>query len=62
VNLHNTDNVGRDKAGSVGAQVGREKSERDPELTIAEDLDLGRDPYNSTGRHVIMKPKIELED
>ncbi len=32
------------------------------ELTVAEDLDIGGDPYNSTGRHVIIKSKLNLED
>ena len=32
------------------------------DLTIADDLDTGGDPYNSTGQHVIIEPKINLED
>ena len=27
------------------------------ELSIAEDYDSGGDPYNTTGQHVIIKPK-----
>ena len=34
----------------------------EPELAIDEGFDLGGDPYNSTGRHVIIKPRINLED
>lgn len=34
----------------------------DPELSVADDLDLGGDPYNSTGRHVIIKSRLNLED
>jgi hypothetical protein len=34
----------------------------EPELAVAEDLDIGGDPYNSTGRHVIIKSKLNLED
>ena len=32
------------------------------ELSLDEDFDLGGDPYNSTGRHVIITPKNNLED
>lgn len=31
-------------------------------LELADDPDLGSDPYNSTGQHVIIKPKTNLED
>lgn len=34
----------------------------EPELSVADDLDVGGDPYNSTGRHVIIKSKLNLED
>lgn len=34
----------------------------DPELSVVDDLDLGGDPYNSTGRHVIIKSKLNLEE
>lgn len=33
-----------------------------PELSVADDPDLGADPYNSTGRHVIIKSRLQLED
>ena len=32
------------------------------ELAITEDDDTGSDPYNSTGQHVIIKPKLIPED
>ena len=30
------------------------------DLSISEDCDPGGDPYNSTGQHVIIKPKLGL--
>lgn len=32
------------------------------DLAIADDLNTGGDPYNSTGQHVIIKSRINLED
>ena len=32
------------------------------DLAIADDHNAGGDPYNSTGQHVIIKPRINLED
>ena len=32
------------------------------ELSISEDDDIGSDPYNSTGQHVIIRSKIDLQD
>jgi len=32
------------------------------DLAIADDLNTGGDPYNSTGQHVIITPRINLED
>lgn len=32
------------------------------ELSISEDDDRGSDPYNSTGQHVIIKSKIDIQD
>ena len=34
----------------------------DPGLSVVDDTDLGGDPYNSTGRHVIIKSRLNLED
>jgi hypothetical protein len=31
-------------------------------LAIADDMNTGGDPYNSTGQHVIIKAKTNLED
>jgi hypothetical protein len=62
VDLHNRENAVTETSGKVRPRVPRERPESDSDLAIAEDLDFGCDPYNSTGRHVIMKPKIELED
>ncbi len=44
------------------ARVLRADLAHEDELSIDEDFDLGGDPYNSTGRHVIIKSRIELED
>jgi hypothetical protein len=32
------------------------------ELSISDELDVGGDPYNSTGQHVILKMKQELPE
>lgn len=32
------------------------------DLSISDDLDKGSDPYNSTGQHVILKSRIEIQD
>jgi hypothetical protein len=32
------------------------------DLAVADDVNPGGDPYNSTGQHVIIKPKMNLED
>jgi hypothetical protein len=32
------------------------------DLSISEDCNAGGDPYNSTGQHVIIKPKVDLQD
>lgn len=62
MNSHNSESLVGGKSISIRLRASREKSDRDSELTIADDPDLGCDPYNSTGRHVIMTTKIELED
>ena len=33
-----------------------------PELSIDEDFDIGCDPYNSTGQHVIIKSRKDPAD
>lgn len=37
------------------------KLDIDAELSIADDADLGVDPYNSTGQHAILKAKKPLD-
>ena len=32
------------------------------DLAISDDLNTGGDPYNSTGQHVIIESRINLED
>jgi hypothetical protein len=32
------------------------------DLAIADDFNTGSDPYNSTGQHVIIKSRMDLED
>ncbi len=32
------------------------------DLAIADEMNTGGDPYNSTGQHVIIKAKTNLED
>ena len=32
------------------------------ELSVSEDDEQGGDPYNSTGRHVVIKAKLDLGD
>lgn len=33
----------------------------DSELTIADEHDTGCDPYNSTGQHLVIRPKKPLD-
>ena len=32
------------------------------DLSIADELDTGGDPYNSTGQHVVIKSKIDPQE
>jgi hypothetical protein len=69
MNQHNTKTESVIRNGPV-----RTESERDAvrvtqsrligavDLSISEDCDTGGDPYNSTGQHVIIKPKLDLQD
>lgn len=43
-------------------QVLHSKLRESDELTIDEDFDMGGDPYNSTGQHVIVKPKDDTDE
>ena len=65
MNSHNAEKLARNE--SIRLESGRPRAphdgvKADVELTIDESFDLGSDPYNSTGRHVIMKSKINRED
>ncbi len=44
------------------AQVLHSELNEIDELSIDEDFDLGGDPYNSTGSHVIIEQKKEVEE
>lgn len=43
-------------------RVIRSKLVAGDQLSISEDCDIGSDPYNSTGQHVILKSKFEPQD
>jgi len=43
-------------------RVLRSKLVESPDLSILEDSNVGGDPYNSTGTHVIIPPKGDLGD
>ena len=69
MNPHNTKTEsvirnGSDRTGSERETVRVTKSRLigAVELSISEDCDPGSDPYNSTGQHVIVKPKVDLQD
>ena len=32
------------------------------ELAIADEVDTGGDPYNSTGKHVVIKSQLEIDE
>ena len=69
MNSHNTKTEKVVKNESVGVGSGTDSVRIlqmdlvDPEdLAIADDLNTGGDPYNSTGQHVIIKSILNLED
>ena len=69
MNSHNTetDKVVSEENVSIEAdgadvQVLNWDKVRPEELSIADDPNLGSDPYNSTGQHVIIKSKIKLDE
>jgi hypothetical protein len=67
VDSHNSDKQTRHTRATLDAMDKRSRVVNvdfieEPELEVADDLDLGGDPYNSTGRHVIIKSKLNLED
>lgn len=67
MNSHNTSKQARPTRATLDAMDRRTRVVNvdvidGPELSVADDLDLGADPYNSTGRHVIIKSRLKLED
>jgi hypothetical protein len=44
------------------AQIVRTTSTTGGQLSISDDVDLGGDPYNSTGQHIVLKAKQVLPD
>lgn len=63
----NPGNQARPTRATLDAMNRRSRAENanlvdDPGLSVADDLDLGSDPYNSTGRHVIIKSRLNRED
>ena len=67
MNSHNTRKQGRPTRATLDAMNRRTRVVDvdvidGPELSVADDPDLGGDPYNSTGRHVIIKSRLKLED
>lgn len=69
MNSHNTKTEKVVKKESVGVGSGTDSVRVlqmdliDPQdLAIADDVNTGGDPYNSTGQHVIIKSRLDLED
>ncbi len=62
MNLHNTEKAAGQESDRARMRAARKKTDSDEELTIADEIDIGSDPYNSTGRHVIMTLKTKLEE
>ena len=46
-----------DEAAAEEAEVISSKLIQDTELSINDEADLGCDPYNATGQHVVLKKK-----
>ncbi|NIS90650.1 MAG: hypothetical protein GTN98_11335 [Woeseiaceae bacterium] len=67
MNSHNPEKMIKDETVRIESDDGSVRILRadlvgENDLSIDEGFDLGGDPYNSTGRHVIIKPKTNLED
>ena len=69
MNSHNTkperaanDDSVRIESGTDNVRVLQLDLLESSDLAIADDVNAGGDPYNSTGQHVIIKSKIDLED
>ena len=56
-----TNEVVRSEAGQEDLRVLQMDLIEVNDLAIADDLNTGGDPYNSTGQHVIIKARINLE-
>ena len=64
---HNTGKYTRHTRATLEAMDKRSRAANvefsdEPELSVVDDVDVGGDPYNTTGRHVIIKSKLNLED
>ena len=57
-----TDEVVRSEAGQENVRVLQMDLIEVNDLAVADDPNTGGDPYNSTGQHVIIKARINLED
>ena len=57
-----TDEVVSIDAGLEGVRVLQLDVVEASDLAIANDFNTGGDPYNSTGQHVIIKSRMDLED
>lgn len=65
-------NPGTEKNGTSGTirvetdhkdvRILRSKIDQTDDLAIVDDEDAGGDPYNSTGQHVVVKPRNRLGD
>ncbi len=65
VNSHNAEKFARNESVCHGARPSRApvaRARSEAELRIDDEFDRGGDPYNSTGRHVIITAKIKRED
>ncbi len=58
--FHNTSTEAAKKNSKAPGQ--RTPPAIDSSLTVDEDFDLGCDPYNATGQHVVVRPKIMRDD
>jgi len=52
----------RNETDQKAPRVLKSKFVDENELSLADDYDIGGDPYNSTGQHVIVKPKTDIQE
>lgn len=67
MNSHNTKSVVRPETVQivperVDPRVIKSNLVNVDQLSISEDCDTGSDPYNSTGQHVILPSRTDLQD